>query len=172
MLVDQLSVARQTALSMNNSVEVRFYQFGDPGIPGEQVNSPSTGRYRAMQTFVIQDSGTAVALGKVQLLPNTIMIDSGATLSSIIGSSQASPAIPTATKGSMLNVPIPRVGTNYNSVAFQFLPGGSTNLTPPISTWFLTLHKLNDADGLNTPPSNFYTVQIDASNGHIKTYRP
>ena len=42
MVVDQIALARQTALSRNRSVEVRFYKFADPEIPGEDVKKPET----------------------------------------------------------------------------------------------------------------------------------
>jgi uncharacterized protein (TIGR02596 family) len=175
MLSDQLSLARQTALTRNHSIEVRFYQFGDPEIPGEQPASPSTGKYRAVQLFDVEDSGTAVALSKVQRLPPSVIIDGGVTLSSIIGLAQSSPGVPTSTTGAALNIALPRVKNQYNSSSFRFLPNGSTNLPPLSSTggqWFLTLHGLNEGDRLGAAPSNFFTIQIDANNGHTKTFRP
>jgi len=174
LLDGQLSLARQIALTRNHSVEVRFYQFGDPEIPGEQPSNPGTGRYRAMQIFEVQESGTAVALDKVQRIPPAVVIDSGAALSSIIGSAQASPGIPTATDGAVLNIPLPQVGMHYKAVSFRFLPSGSTNLPSTSGApWFLTLHNLSDGDpSTKTPPANFFTLQIDANNGHIKTFRP
>jgi len=72
MLGDQISLARQTALSSNHNVEVRFYQFADPNMPGE--TTPSTGKYRAIQAFEILDSGSAMALGKVQHIAASIII--------------------------------------------------------------------------------------------------
>ena len=37
MVVDQIALARQTALSRNRSVEVRFYKYADPETPGEEL---------------------------------------------------------------------------------------------------------------------------------------
>lgn len=171
MITDQLNLARQTSLSKNRCVEVRFYQYGDSQAPGEQVNTPSTGKYRAMQTFEIQESGSAVALGNIRRLPPTILIDSGEKLSSIIGNARVSPNTPTLTNGDTLKTALPRVDKQYNCVSLQFLPGGSTNL-PPLKPWFLTLHSTNDGDALTTPPTNFFCISLDASNGHIQTFRP
>ena len=112
-----------------------------------------------MQLFQITSSG-AVPFGKVQVLPNTIIIDSGSTLSSIIVSATTS------------NVSIPRVGTNYNYVPFRFLVDGSTNLSPPTGSFFLTLHNFNYGDGLAAPPPNFFTLQVDPVNGHVKKFHP
>jgi len=174
MINDQLNLARQIALTKNHSVEVRFYQFGDPQAPGEQTAVPASGRYRAIQAFEIQDSGSAVPLSKVQQVPPSIIIDSGGALSSIISPPSAYVApLPVLTSYSIQTVPIARVGTNYNTVAFRFLPDGSVNLSKISSNpWCLTLHNINEGDSLPAPKANFITTQIDPSNGHIKTYRP
>lgn len=172
MVGDQLGLARQIAITRNHPVEVRFYQYGDPLTPGEQATDPSTGKYRALQAFEVLESGSLNALGKVQRLAVSIIMDSGGTLSSLIAppSSGSSPVITAAGSQTVL---IPRVQRQYNSAAFRFLPDGSTNL-PKMSgqQWFLTLHNLNDGDGLSSPPKNFATLQVNAANGHIKTYRP
>lgn len=176
MITDQLSLARQTALSENRAVEVRFYQFGDPSTPGEQVSNPSLGKYRALQLFEIMDSGSAVAMEMIQRVPPTVIMDSGATLSSIFDPTQAkslpTTIAPTAVAGPLLNNPLPVVGTQYNATSFRFLPNGSTNLSPATSSWFVSAHSLNNGDAVATPPPNFFTIQIDATNGHIRTFRP
>ena len=163
MINDQIALARQNALATDHSVEVRLYQYVDSQNPG------NSSQYRAIQAFQIQASGSAVALGSVQTLPPSIIIDSGATLSSIIGAATGSPSVPTFTAGAALNAPIPRAGTNYNCVSFRFLPDGSTNLSPPASLWFLTVHNMTDTQ---SPPANFYAIQVGATNGHLRAYRP
>jgi uncharacterized protein (TIGR02596 family) len=170
MIADQLNLARQSALTLNRIVEVRFYQFGDPSVPGENPSKPSTGKYRTMQAFEILDSGSAVPLWKVQYLPTTVVIDSGNTLSSIIA--QSSSSTPTLTTGAALTNAIPRVGLNYNCVSFRFLPDGSANFAPAAAHWFLTLHTMEAGDALPAPPPNFFALQINPSNGHIQSFRP
>jgi len=171
MVSDGLSLARQTALSSNHIVEVRFYRYGDPQVPGEVATNSASGKYRALQIFQVQDSGAVTPLGKIQAMPVSIIIDSGTTLSSLMAPSQQKTW--NASQGDP-KVNLPRVGANYDCNAFRFLPDGSTNLTPPTNSWFLTLHGINDKDGITTPPAgfNFFTVQIDATNGHVKNYRP
>ena len=171
MVSDQLGLARQTALSRGRSVEVRFYQYSDPDIPGESAGSASTGKYRAMQCFLIPETGTPVALGQVQKLPNSIIVDSSAdstnALSTLLGVSQSK-----AWSASDPQVSLPRASTSYNCRAFRFLRDGSTNLSKS-GSWFLTLHELNKGDNLTTLTNlNFVTLQIDPYNGHIKTFRP
>lgn len=172
LVIDQFSLARQTALTKNRAVEVRIYRYGDPETPGEDKNLPSTGRYRAIQLFEIADAGTATAMGNLVRLSSSMMFDSGATLSTLIGSAAVSPTVPTLRpSGSPENVSVSTMGTNYDSVSFRFNADGSTNL-PAAPLWFLTVHNLNDKDKQSTPPANFFTLQIEPTNGHIKNFRP
>jgi len=167
---DQVNFARQSALSLNHEVEVRFYQFGDPTVPGETVANPNSGKYRAIQSFEILESGT-VALGKMQRLPLSIIIDSGGTLSSLIAPPASASGIVITSAGNQ-TVSIPPVQKQYNSVAFRFLPDGSTKLSPTTTAWFLTLHGSEVGDALTAASPNFFTLQINAINGHIQTFRP
>src|SRR5688572_6612010 len=82
-LTDQLSLARQLALTRNRPVEVRFYKFADPETPGEDVKEQSTWRYRAFQTFEVLDNGAILPLGKIQMLPSTVIMNEG-KLSSLL----------------------------------------------------------------------------------------
>jgi len=170
-MIEQLSLGRQAALTKNRAVEVRFYRYGDPETPGEDKTNPATGRYRALQFFEISDSGTASAMGGVVRLASSIFIDSGATLSTVIGSAKAAPLVPTLTSSGTQTVSILSVGTKYDAVSFRFNPDGSTTLSPS-GLWFMTLHNLNDKDGQAAPPANFFAIQIEPTNGHIKTFRP
>jgi uncharacterized protein (TIGR02596 family) len=169
MVGDQLALARQTALSKNRSVEVRFYRFGDLEIPGESLSDPSKGKFRAIQLFELAEDGTAKALGKVQRLPASIIVDSGATLSTILN--QSGRPVAKLSSGPAL----PRVGVSYEAALFRFRPDGSTDLIEPAEpskAWFFTIHNLADGDSLAQAPSNFLTLQIDAYNGTLRTFRP
>ena len=44
-VVDQIALARQTALSRNRSIEVRFYKFADSEIPGSRSCNVAGGRW-------------------------------------------------------------------------------------------------------------------------------
>ena len=171
-VTDQLALSQQTAIAKNHAVEVRLYQFSDSETPGEAA---ANGKYRALQSFEILTSGSAIPLGKCKRLPALIVIDSGSTLSTLISEAGKSTStalhVPSAASGSELQVSIPSVGMSYNSVAFRFRPDGSTEL-PSNQKWFLTLHSLNDGDNLTKVPANFVTLQIDPANGHIRTFRP
>lgn len=178
MLNEQLALARQRALTKNHIVEVRFYKFGDPTVPGEKASDPSSGKYRAMQCFELVTSSTSavpvpVAIDKIQRLQQSIIIDSSDKLSSILNQ-PARPAQPGSQTKPSQSIPV--VGTAYQYAYFQFRPDGSTDMPATIGTqnakWFLTLHSINNNDALTTPPPNFVTIQIDPVNGKVRTYRP
>ncbi len=96
---EQLGLARQMAISKNRSVEVRLYQYAIPSDTGG-------GKFRAIQTFEIRESGEAVPLGRVYRLPASILIDSGGYLSSIISSVGSSPS-PAAVNGADAGYSLP-----------------------------------------------------------------
>lgn len=155
---DQLAIARQTAITRNRQVEVRFFQFADPEQPG------SRNCFRGLQTLEVVNARTVSPLDKVQPLPTNVIIDASAALSSLLDPAQNA-AVPGTD-------PLPRVGTNYQYVSLRFRPDGSTNLLPTKGPWFLTLHEEIHGDGLARPPANFATLEIDPINGGVKFYRP
>jgi len=169
MVNDQLALARQTALSKNRLIEVRFYRCGDPEIPGENVTSATRGKYRGMQLFQIEEDGSANPIAEAIRLPVAMIMDSSSTLSTILNQT-ARPVGKSATAPAL-----PRVGDVYDYSFFRFRPNGSTDLLDPANPtapWFVTIHALTDGDARNSAPPNFYTIQIDAFNGNIRTFRP
>lgn len=178
-LTNQLNLARQQALTRNRPIEVRFYQYADPA-SSESSSTPSSWKYRALQTFVVSETGVVTPLDKIERFPATFILDSGATLSSIIGGAQAasSGGGPGNTVGPVLHptpqtYALPTIERDYNYISFRFYPDGSTSLgTPPSGAWFLTAHQLQYGDSLGTPPRNFATLQIDPLNGNIREFRP
>jgi len=169
-LSEQLGLARQMAIAKNRSVEVRLYQY---------AASPETGdgKYRALQTFEILDSGTASPLSRVYRLPSSILIDSGtsdpqSTLSSIITATSSGGLSPAVASGAEVGYSLPEIGKSYRCVKFRFMPDGSTDLSPSSASWFLTLHHASEGDGLAKAPSDYSTVQIDPANGRTRIYHP
>ena len=160
----QLSLARQQALTRNHSIEVRFFRYADSEVPGEQADSPESGKFRAIQMFEVLENGVPVPLSKMETLPNSIIFNDD-QLSSII--MEKDPQPPSDTDPEMAR----GVKKNYEYVAFRFRPDGSTDLNP-IKQWFVTLHSITDQIEGSVPPSNFFTVQIDPVSGSTREYRP
>lgn len=169
LLTDQTAAARQHALTKNRSVEVRFYKFTDPEVPGD------TAQFRALQYFEIGEAGVPNPVGKFLRFPDTVIMSSDSTLSTVLG--ETTPTSPVA------NDPdLPRgVGRNYTYASFRFLPDGSTSLsaTGPSGggangQWFITGFLIKDLARVtaNTPPPNFFTWMIDPVSGAMKVLRP
>lgn len=180
LITDQINLARQLALSKNRAVEVRFYRFADEESPGERVEDPTSGRYRAFQCFEITESGAAVPLNRIQRLPATVVFDKGA-LSTLLNPELRG----IAKKPTQIDPELPRnVKRNYEYQSFRFLQNGSTDLPAarPNSTtednWFITLHSIDlpeamtDAKDPRGGTINFFTLQIDPLSGSTKSYRP
>lgn len=190
-LSSQLSIARQIATTKNHAVEVRFIQFADPEQPGEKVADPTTWRFRAIQLMEVFENGNMAQVGKFErLLGNVIMDES--LYSSLLD--QQGTAQPNQQPLKLIRVeagervdypPLPRTSVKspqdalkYHYVAFRFLTDGTTNLNPN-GNWFVTLYQGVDrnklqsgGDSTKPPPFNYFTAQIDAANGSVRSFRP
>ena len=140
------------------------------------MTSPTTGQWRGIQLFEVVESGVAVPLDKPQRLPIAVVMNPGAastsTLSSLILC--AGTNSPKINNAGITDPELPRgVGKNYRYVAFRFLQDGSTNLSAAqAGGWFVTIHNLTPPVVGNTPPPNFFTLQIDPVSGATKGFRP
>ena len=197
MLLDEVTLARQHALTKSRIVEFRFYRFPDPEVPGETVASPTSWNFRAFQFFEIADSGDILPAGKFKRLPDTIVMNKGyisanssykdTTLSSLLGDELTGGRAILSAKLTANDPELPRgVKKNYDYVFFRFMPDGTTSLSPtgtgtPATAggkWFITLHHIADKTAANilassqTPPASFVTWMIDPVAGSSKLLRP
>lgn len=152
----QIDLARQLAVSKNQTIEVRFI------VPPPSGNT----HFQAMVLLKVNDPLPPVPVDKPTMLPSTVVIDSGANLSSL---TQMTAHTPPAT-----DPPLASMGAAYSYVSFRFYPDGSTSLgtTTTAGGWFLTVHNLSDGDGLAKAPRNFYTIQIDPTSGRLTQFTP
>lgn len=185
MLADQMSMARQVAISNTTMVQVRFYRFADPEIPGERVDTPSTGYYRGLQYFQRNATGQWTPVGKFMRFPDGMMMNPAVRLSTILGEE---PAKRTVTREQVQadkanQIELPRgVGFNYEYVYFHFLPSGGTDLSQtgvgPDSAgglWHITVHAISDLARTNNgavAPPDYACWALDPVSGTAKTYRP
>lgn len=176
-LTDQIKLARQQAVTKNHSIEVRFIRYGDPELPGERADTPSTGFFRAIQVMEVLDSGAVVPLDKPQLLPLSIIVSPG-SLSTLVSHTDLLPVkkarkekSPDGTGG---DPSLPRgIDWNYEFVSFRFMPDGGTSLNSTTGTiWCITLHNANERPAGGVPPPNFVTLQLDPVAGSIRLFRP
>lgn len=164
----QLSFAQQTAMRENAPIQVRFYRYDDPAVPGVEE------KFRAYQFYRRQafnrsdkDAGSTTAneelmepIAQVRKLPKPIIISDTERLSSIVGLQKSQGQIPWK-RGDPLKA---------DYVAFDFRADGSTNLTGS-NQWFLTLVEETEDRG-GQIPENFATVQVDPFTGSIRLLRP
>lgn len=157
-VVDELSVARQTALSKNRIVEVRFYKFKS------SERMALVDEVAALQTFLFDETNTiAEPVGEVRHLPHGAVISEDTSLSSILNTSR----VKTWTDGDPKRPLMRGIDVSYSAYRIRFRPDGSTDLGT--GEWFLTLHGSQDT---GAPPPNHATIQIDPYNGSLRLYRP
>jgi uncharacterized protein (TIGR02596 family) len=184
-ITDQMSLARQHALGNNRLVQVRIYRFADPEVPGEKVEDPSTGQFRAIQYFERSPGGLWSPVGKIVRLPETMMMNSKERFSSILGEDNTTRLV---TMSRVLadpnnHIELPRgVKFNYDYVYFHFLATGGTDLkatgNPGRASsgglWFITAHPIVDDSKAtdSTNPPNYFCWMVDPVTGVGRTYRP
>jgi uncharacterized protein (TIGR02596 family) len=176
-LSDQLSLARQLALTRNRPVEMRFYKFADPETPGEDVKDQETWKYRAFQTFEVLDNGATLPLGKIQMLPSTVVMNEGKLSTLLDKNVRGEPLVPTANDPEIPRIPTKEVSKTESYVyqVLRFKPDGTTDLpSAGNAQWYVTLHGINDVVPLesNKPPPNFFTLQVDPVSGATRSFRP
>ena len=166
-LADQLSLARQTAITKNAQVEVRLYQLPDPARP----DSKTPTLYRAFQSFALGSGGSETnAIAKPTFLPRSIVFLSSPTVSSLLPSGSTAPPLLVAGEaaGTRFGGSIPSA---YNYMAFHFNPDGSTDLDPR-TAWYISLAFEKAPLGASGVPADFITVQLDPLSGRVKLFRP
>ena len=159
---DQLVLARQTAVSSNRTVQVRFYQ-----LPVASAGSANS--YCAMRTFRTEPNGTATPLSKLMVLNTRTMFAADAHSSILMPPNNLAPTV----KGMEV---LPSFGnTACQYLGFQFLPDGSTDLDPTAATaaggWYITLVDATIAVPTGQP-TNFYTIQVEPFSGSTRLFRP
>ncbi|HSI85104.1 MAG: Verru_Chthon cassette protein D [Candidatus Methylacidiphilales bacterium] len=157
-LADSLNLARQTALSSNRPVEVRFYEVPAP--------SGFTGKTTVIGIFRIDDDGPHQMRQLISLEKRVRMAQTEKFGPLLLSTPSATGKI------SSLD---PTGATTYPYHYFQFRPDGSTNLaasSPGNDTWHVMLYNLQQPPTADTPPANYATIQLDPVTGRTKTFRP
>lgn len=177
-ITDRLSYARQSAITKNRPIEVRFLRYGAREVPGEDPTNAATGYYRAIQLLEVFDTGLTVSLDKIHALPQSVVMDAAGLSTILPGSTTVTIPLPVQSPTNN-DVPLPGsvagrtpIASQYQYVAFRFLPNGSTSLSPT-GSWYVTLKVLKSPqDSPTIPPANFFTLQIDPVSGSMKGFRP
>lgn len=165
----QLNYARQSALTSNDAIQVRFYQIADA------VN-PSRMTYRAVQCYQETDNGT-IPLTKPNIFPPGIVISSNIGVSTLLDQSTAGFGI-SPTTGGFATGPLLPLTQNANYLYFRYRPNGQTDLTPsvgangtPVSPC-ITCYSETAPIVANNLPANYVVLQLDVINGTVRTFQP
>jgi uncharacterized protein (TIGR02596 family) len=151
MISDVLAEGRSDAVAQNTTVEVRIYDLA-PQAGGAPV-------YDAVQLHWVNANATTPPANAVLFLPAWVAIDA---------TPAHSPLIAANTNVAPADASDPRL--NSQTRVFHFLPDGSTDLNPA-SNWFMTVRAATQSDPANFP-SDWASVQVDATTGRAQVYRP
>ncbi len=141
---DQISLARQEAVTKNREVQVRFYDI---------ANNQS---WRGIQIWRVEQTGAGtnnIAVNRMITLPDGIVINSATNLSPLLTAD--------GSLNGASNVPQYR--------GFRFRANGATDSSVTAANGYVTLQQAN-AQG--NPPKNYYTVQINPVTGKVLAFRP
>jgi uncharacterized protein (TIGR02596 family) len=159
-ILDELNLARQTALTRNRVVEVRFYSLPDAVDPALA--------FRALRTFISDESGDQLSpLGGLKALPVGSVILDDLKFSTLL--SETTRPRKASEVEDLPNAP----ATPYKSIRFR--PTGGVELSAFTSTndnWFLTIKNERDPGYPDRPADNFATIQLDPVTGRARPLRP
>jgi uncharacterized protein (TIGR02596 family) len=199
-LVDQLSLARQQAITKNKVVEVRFYRYADPEFAGEVSNDPTQWKFRGFQIMELSSTGIALPLSQLIRLPEQVVMADYGNLSTILSDPTQKSARKNVKDDTELQKTAPllprKIDHKYEYTWMRFYPDGSTNLSATGTTsgtgtgsssassggrWFITLFNVRQEKALGKSGSeeatipqafDFFTVQVDPVSGTLRTYKP
>ncbi|HSI82897.1 MAG: Verru_Chthon cassette protein D [Candidatus Methylacidiphilales bacterium] len=162
-LLNNLGLARQTAISRNLPVEVRLYKLPEPGA----AFTANADTWWAYQLFLVEGSGNT-PLTPVEFMQKSVVISPAKEKSALLGDlSNASSTHREMTPGDS-DLRVGPYNKNYRYVAFRLDPNGAANLTSDNN--FITLLLKNDKT--LEQGGNYFTVQIDPINGTARSFRP
>lgn len=168
-VLDELVLARQTALSRNLPVEARFYM-----LPSELDPSGTPKDYRAFQTFIIDEK--PVPLSKMIVFPAGVVVWEDAAGESYPRSSillNPGPLAQPIPQDGKLGVQLPGYDYRYKFLSIRFKGNGETDMNnTPGGGAFLTLVSKMDVKSDGALPKNYVTIQIDPSSGRVRSFRP
>lgn len=180
-ILQDLSIARQTAIKDNTAVEVRFYQFPDPdGVSGQNGEPMTFGAYQIFKLKQDAERPTQYSAPRIPIaiLPQIRRIPQGTAL---IDSPKWSPLLsnPNMVKKqeTVLGLVAGQRDTQAQYVSFIISPDGETSLDKSgAQQWFITIvsdeeiRKAGQPD--NMQPSNFIMMQVDPFTANMRIYQP
>lgn len=144
LLNDQITLARQMAVSRNRETELRLIEYSGSG-----------GDHWAIQ---IWDPAAAKPLNRLTRLADNAVINPSSSLSPLLGHLESSNAV----FGPLGNSP-----RSYRAIRFR--PNGRIKGNFPVREDYLTVQLRRESPD---QPVNYFTLQIQSLTGRISVYRP
>ena len=188
-VLNQLTLAQQTALSSNADVEVRFYKFKDT----DNVNFED--RFRAFQFYQYDTYGRLAPISEIFRIQEPVIIHPEPEFSNLLSATKRNEDLSRDDKIEGLEIELTEVARDdlrrfaggieeVEYISFRFLPDGSTDLPKRIRPpWYFTLIEeqfllaqeaggSEQQEGGSSAPYNYYCIQIDPFNGSVREFRP
>jgi uncharacterized protein (TIGR02596 family) len=181
-LINRISLAQQSAISLNTEVELRFYKYVN-----DDSESPGAERFYAYQVVETPPGGDPKAISNVYYLESGVILSPLQTLSPLLqsdvqqtmDSSNNYLFKPTA-KGAQADQVTYAALRFYTDGSCRVLSGNSAGETAQQSAVAFTIPSLNESfltviesrDAAATMPQNFYCIQLDTYTGKTRVYRP
>ncbi|MEN3941579.1 Verru_Chthon cassette protein D [Prosthecobacter sp. SYSU 5D2] len=182
-LVNRLSLAQQSAVSLSAEVEVRFYRYVD-----STSDRPSDSLYYAYQVVQTMPDGTEKAISDPYYLESGIVISAQEDLSPLLKTTVQQSE---SSNGNFLFTPPgTATGDDVSYASLRFYPDGGMRLLsssvnagdeaaevaqaytiPEFNKSFLILVESKESMNAQVPP-NYYCIQIDSYTGRTRVYRP
>ncbi len=173
-VMDELSLARQVAITENRMVEFQIYKLKTGSLDSEE--------YCAMALVKVEPTadgtGTSkVFVRRVSYLPARTIFDSRTNFSSLLdGQASESASLPFAsTAPNDASVPLAIRGLPY--VSFRFRPNGSLDLASVDASggrkhWTLALRGYRPPPPSDSLPANFIVISLDPLTGKAVPFQP
>ncbi len=155
-VVAQLNLARQHAISLNRSVEVRFYRTPN-SVEGMEA-------FDRMQLLSLQDDGRLKMIDAAKPLPEGVIIAPDSSYSPLLHNPGTHEGAATLRDGGE--------EAERSYVAFWIGPSARPSLSGSYQETFLTLWMAQQATSSGSLPSNYLTVQVNPGNSTVRVYRP
>jgi uncharacterized protein (TIGR02596 family) len=152
MLIDEITFARQTALSRNLPVELRLYK-----LPKQDTTTGGPTVWRGFQVFEMGSAGEKAA-GNLKLFTAPVIISPDVTQSPML---TMTPKAPTKDVG-------PFAPASVSYVALRFSPSGMASVTNSNNFATLVLEKGRPL----SEGANFVTIQVNPVTGAVRSFRP
>lgn len=181
-LINRISLAQQSAVSLSSEVEVRFYRYAD-----SESDRPNDSSFYAYQVVQTKPGGEERAISETYYMESGIIISAQEELSPLFSTTNPQ------TSGQNGYLFTPRGSSTpdqVNYAAMRFYPDGSMRMltsstnqgastediamaytVPKYNESFVTVIESRDSQSTQIP-LNYYCIQIDSYTGKTRVYRP